>query len=372
MELETVRTEIPALDRCRYLNWGASGPSPRNVVDAAHEFEKQHQYTAPCEEGMYAVPEETLATTRETVGEFIGAAADEIALTRNTVEGINHVATALDWEPDDTVVHTDLEHPAGELPWALMRDRHGIEIAQLETNRGRLDLDTVKDTVGEARLVCLSSLSWNFGTRLPVGEVVDIAHDAGAKVLVDAVQSVGQESVDVRDWGADFVAASGHKWLLGLWGSGFLYVDEDTLADLTPGRIGYFSVDKDETDGLEYTFRDDAQRFELGTTAVSQYAALTEAIETATAVGIDTVEARIAELADRLRDGLGASLLSPEDARSGLVTFAADDPEAVVDRLSEEGVQIRSLPEPDACRVSVHAYNTAEDIDRLLEILQED
>lgn len=369
MELETVRTEINALDSCRYLNWGASGPSPRRVVDAAHEFEKHHQYDAPCAEGMYTAPEETLAETRRTVGELLGASADEIALTRNTAEGINHVATALDWAEGDVVAHTDLEHPAGELPWALMRDRHGIAIAELETDRGRVDLDAVKETVADARLLCLSSLCWNYGTRLPVSEIVDIAHDAGAKVLVDAVQSVGQEPVDVDAWGADFVAASGHKWLIGLWGSGFLYVDEDVLPELSPARIGYFSVDKDQTDGLEYAFRDDARKFELGTTAVSPYAALTEAIDTAHAVGIDTVETRIDDLADRLRDGLGDRLVSPEDARSGLVTFAAEDPEAVVERLSEDGVQIRSLPEPDACRVSVHAYNTAEDIDRLLEIL---
>ena len=371
MDPETLRTEIPVLDACRYLNWGASGPSPRSVVAAGADFERYHQYEAPCNEGMYAPPMDAMENTREAVARLVGASPQEIALTRNTVEGINHIATALDWEAGERVVHTDLEHPAGELPWALGRDRHGIEIRELETQRGRLDLDAVKTAVSDAKLLCLSSLSWNYGTRLPIREVTDIAHDAGASVLVDAVQSVGQEPVDVSEWGVDYLAASGHKWLLGLWGSGFLYVAEDRLSDLEPDRIGYFSVDFEQTDGHDYAFRPSARRFELGTTAVSPYVALTEAIETTEAVGIETIEARIDRLTDRLQAGLDERLLSPSDAKSGLVTFAAEDPEQVVDALAEKGVQIRSLPEPQACRVSVHAYNTAADIDALLEALEE-
>jgi selenocysteine lyase/cysteine desulfurase len=113
------------------------------------------------------------------------------------------------------VVRTDLEHPAGVLPWTLAHQRHGVERRVLETDQGHLDTDDVKDAVEGARLVCLSSISWNYGTRLPVAEVVEIAHDAGAEVLVDAVQSVGQVDVDVEAWGADYVAAVSHKWLLG-------------------------------------------------------------------------------------------------------------------------------------------------------------
>lgn len=372
MDPETLRAELPAFEECCYLNTGASGPSPRRVVESAATFEREHQYRAPCGDGMYEVPLQALESARESVAGLLGADADEIALTRSTVEGINHVATAIDWQPGDVVVRTDLEHPAGELPWSRFRDTHGVESRVLETERGRLDLDDVAEAVEDARLVCLSSLSWNYGTRLPISDVVDIAHDAGAKVLVDAVQSVGQVSVDVEDWGADFVAASGHKWLLGLWGAGFLFVDSAVVEDLEPARIGYFSVEKDDTyeiDTDDYRFRPNARRFELGTTAVSQYAALETAIETIEAVGLETIEKRIERLTDRLKDGLGDRLVSPRDATSGLVTFAADDPEALVERLATSGIRIRWLPDPYACRVSVHAFNTAEDIDRLLDAL---
>lgn len=371
MDPETLRAELPAFEECCYLNTGATGPSPRRVVDTVTEFERQFQYRAPCEDDPYAVAVEALESTREAVAGLLGAHPDEVALTRSTTEGINHVATALDWKPGDVVVRTDVEHPAGELPWAHLRDRHGVSVRELSTERGRLDLDAVAEAVDGARLVCLSSISWNYGTRLPVADVVDIAHEAGALVLVDAVQSVGQLSVDVDRWGADFVAASGHKWLLGPWGAGFLYVDRAVLDELEPVRVGYFSVETDDEDdvGDEYRFRPSARRFELGTTAVSPYVGLEQAIETVEAVGLDVVERRIARLSGRLKDGLGDRLVSPPDASSGLVTFAADDPEGLVERLAGEGIRLRWLPEPHACRASVHAANTADDVDRLLETL---
>jgi len=368
MDPETLRAECPAYESCCYLNTGASGPSPERVVEAVAEFGRHHQFRAPCEEGPYTAAFDALASAREAVASLLGAEAGQIALTRSTVEGITHVAGAIDWEPGDVVVRTDLEHPAGELPWQQLRERVGIELREWPTDGGRLDLDAASALLADARLVCLSSLAWNYGTRLPVAEVVKRAHEAGALVLVDAVQSVGQVPVDVTEWGADFVAASGHKWLLGPWGAGFLYVSDPTAYE--PQRIGYFSVEMDgDEEGPAYEFRPNARRFELGTTAVGAYAGLEAAIETLQTVGVDRVESRIDRLTDRLADGLGDRLVSPPDARSGLVVFDAADPEALVDRLAEQNIQIRTLSEPHACRASVHAVNTAADIDRLLDAL---
>jgi len=367
MDPESLRADIPALEDCVYLNTGASSPSPRHVVDAVTEFQEFQQFDAPCGEGVYDVFIDVRADARQTVADHVGADSTEIALTDSTVDGINHVATGIDWEPGDVVVQTDLEHPAGELPWARARDLHGIEVREVPTERGRLAVEDLKPAVEDARLVCLSSLSWNYGTRLPVSDVVEVAHDAGAKVLVDAVQSPGQMPLDVEEWGADFVAASGHKWLLGPWGSGFLYVDADALDDLRPRRIGYFSVSKD--DPADYAFRPDAGQFELGTTDIAPHVGLAAAVETVEAVGLDVVQSRIERLTDRLKDGLGDRLLSPRAYESGLVTFDADDPDATVDRLREAGIRIRSVPHPHACRVSVHAFNTAADVDSLLDAL---
>src|SRR6056297_6681 len=365
MDPAELRAAIPALTRCTYCNTGASGPSPRNVVRAATDFLEHHAFEAPADEGPYTVAFDALEAAREVAAGHLGARAGDVAFTRSTADGINLVAGAIDWQPGDVVVRTDLEHPAGTLPWDRLEDTHDVEVRVLETEAGRVDLDDLKAAVDGARLLLTSSLTWSHGTQLPVSEMVDIAHEAGAQVLVDAVQSVGQHPVDVQEWGADFVATAGHKWLLGVWGSGMLYVDPDALDSLRQTRIGYRSVE--EMGAADYAYHEGARRFEVGTTSPAPYVALAEAIETMESVGLDTIESRVAGLTDRLKDGLGDRLLSPRGYESGLVTFAADDPEATVERLGEQGIVVRSLPHPEAVRASIHVFNTPEESDALLD-----
>lgn len=370
MDVRTLREDIPALESCVYLNTGASGPSPRRVLEAANESLVEHQYEAPCGDGMYEYASTALEDARERIARFIGARPAELAFTQSTVDGINRVATAIDWNPGDVVVRTDLEHPAGVLPWERLAREQDVEVRELPTDQGRLDMDDVVEAVSDARLICLSSLSWNYGTRLPVKAVTEVAHDVGALVLVDAVQSVGQTPVDVTEWGADIVVASGHKWLLGLWGSGLMYVSESCRERLTPSHIGYFSTEFEHGELSTFTYREDARRFEHGTMSLSPYVSLAAAIEIVDSIGMETVESRIDHVASRLRDGLGDRLLGPPGANSGLVTFTANEAESTVNRLAEAGISIRALPEPDACRASVHAFNTEADVDRLLAALE--
>ncbi|WP_225332984.1 aminotransferase class V-fold PLP-dependent enzyme [Halomicrobium urmianum] len=364
MDPDELRADIPALERCTYFNTGASGPTPRRVVDAATDFLERHAFEGPVE-GPYPMAWDAIDAAREVVAGHIGAAPEDVAFTRSTADGVNLVAGAIDWQPGDVIVRTDLEHPAGILPWERLADRCDVDVRVLETEGGRLDVDALKDAVADARLVVLSSLTWTHGTRLPVSEVVEVAHDAGARVLVDAVQSPGQHPVDVSEWGADFVAGAGHKWLLGLWGGGFLYVDPAALTDLDLQRIGYRGVEDPAGEGYEYVAG--ARRFEVGTTSPVPYVALAEAVETVEVVGYDAIQSRVERLTDRLKDGLDREIYSPREYESGLVTFAAEDPEATVQRLGENGVVVRSLPGPDAVRASVHAFNTAADVDRLLD-----
>jgi selenocysteine lyase/cysteine desulfurase len=361
-----LRADIPVCDEGVYLNTGASGPAPRSVVDATTGFVEYHETDAPTGEGAYPAAFGTFEETRAVVADFLGAAESEVALTASTADGIATVASALDWEPGDVVVRTDLEHPAGVLPWWNLR-RQGVETRVLECPEGRMDEDELQDAVADAKLLCLNSITWNYGTRLPIAKIVDIAHDAGTMVLVDAVQTFGQRDVTVDDWGADFVAGAGHKWLLGPWGAGFLWVAEERVDDVRPARVGYRSVT--DPNAADPELKPGAARVEVGTTNPAPYVGLQQAIENTRAVGLDTIESRIAELTDRLKDGLGDRLLSPREYESGLVTFAAEDPEATVERLADAGVYVRDLPSPAAVRASVHAFNTAGDVDTFLDAL---
>ncbi|ELZ09565.1 Cysteine desulfurase [Natrinema thermotolerans DSM 11552] len=360
-----LRADIPALQQGTYLNFGAHGPSPKYVVDAADEFVREHEYESPIGDHPYETAFRAFDRTRERVASFVGADADEIALTESTTAGINAVANAIDWQPGDVVVRTDLEHPAGILPWQRL-ERNGVEVRVVETEAGRVDLERFAEAVADASVVCFSAVTWTHGTRLPVADMVDIAHDAGALALVDAVQVPGQLPMDVREWGADAVAAAGHKWLLGLWGGGFLYVARDVAERLEPRTVGYRSVETPSADPYEYAAG--ARRFEVGSANPAPHVALREAIDV-----IDDVETedRVRRLAGRLADGVPADrLLSPSTPESGLVTIDVDDPAATVERLAADGIVLRDLPSPNAIRASVHAVNTENEVDRLLESLQ--
>lgn len=205
--------------------------------------------------------------------------------------------------------------------------------------------------------------------QLPIRTLVDIAHNAGALMFVDVVQSPGQTPIDVHEWGADIVAAAGHKWLLGTWGVGFLYVSDGVIDILNPRTIGYRGVVTpiDET----YEFKPGARRFEIGTTNPAPYIALQTTIETLDKIGLGAVESRIHRLTTRLIDGIpNDRLLSPASPESSLVTIDIDDSAAAVERLKEANIVVRSLADPDAIRASVHVFNIEDHIETLLAELE--
>ncbi|MFW6002880.1 MAG: aminotransferase class V-fold PLP-dependent enzyme [Halanaeroarchaeum sp.] len=361
-----LRADIPALADGTYLNWGASGPSPRRVVERIETVLEHHEYEAPNGPGMYPAAFEVYDRTRETIASFVNASPGEIALTQSTTDGINRVAGALPWSADDEVVITDIEHSAGRLPWyRLQRDR-GITVTVLETDQGRIDPSELAKAAQDASLVCFSAVDWLYGRRHPVPDLVDVVADAGAISLVDAVQVPGQIPMDVTEWGADVVAAAGHKWLLGPWGAGFLYVDDSIVDTFQPGSVGYRSVERPNEPNIEY--KSGAHRFEVATTNPAPYAGLQEAIATLSDVGVDAIEDRIRSLTENLKDGLADDRLrSPESFHSGLVSIESANPATLVEDLATAGIHVRSLPVPETVRISLHAVNTENAVDRVLE-----
>lgn len=355
-----LRADVPALHDGTYLNFGAHGPSPEYVVDAGANALADHEYGSVTTD-PYETAFEGYDTAREQIAAHVGAETDEIALTESTTDGINRIANAFDWEPGDVVVRTDLEHPAGILPWKRL-EREGVTVRVVETDGGRIDADRFAAAVEGAKVACFSAVTWTHGTQLPVSRLADIATAADTFTVVDAVQVPGQMPLDVTEWGADAVVAAGHKWLLGPWGAGFMYVDRSHAENLVPGSVGYRSVSAPTAAQPEY--EPGARRFELGSMSPAPHAGLTEAIRAIEEIGVERIEARIESLTDRFKDQIPTDrLLSPETFHSGLVTVDADEPQQVVDRLADRDIVVRSLPTPDAVRVSIHAVSTEEEID---------
>jgi selenocysteine lyase/cysteine desulfurase len=369
MDLDEFRATIPAATEATYLNTGSSSPSSVDVVESMQAFLEHHGYESPTAEGMYQPVYETFDETRRDVADFLNAHPEEIALTQSTGDGVSRIANAIQWERGDTVVRTDLEHPTSVVPWNALEREHDLHLDVLETDAGYVDLDRLKDAVDGARLVCVSSISRKYGRRLPISDITDVAHDAGAAVLVDAVQSVGQVPVDVADWEADYVAAASHKWLVGPWGAGFVYVDSDVVPQLRPRHVSYRGVDR-ESPTLD--LRPDARRLEIGTTSAAPYVGLGTALERTKSVGVSTIERRIESLTGLLKDELPAEvLLSPQSFESGLVAIADDTPERTVERLATHDIQVKPLSDPGGIRLSVHGFNTESDIRRFLSVYRE-
>ena len=367
-----IRAAVPAFEDVRYMNTGASGPSPQSVVQAAQNAIEIHEWGVASDPGPYPHAFDRYDDIRSTVADFLGASPEEIALTQSTSDGINRVAGALSWEPGDVIVRTDLEHPAGVLPWERL-ERRGCDVRVVPTQNGRIDRDAYRDAVSDASFVCLSALTWNYGTILPVEALVADAHDAGAFVLVDAVQIPGQRSFDVTQWDADAVAMASHKWMLGLWGGGILYIDDSVIDDLDPAAIGYRSVVSPGDEESQYELKSGAARFEVGTTNTAPYTALESAIEIIEDIGTDTIQSHINMLTTRASANIPSDrLVSPSNPESGLVTVHVENPQTVVERLNaEHDIVVRTLPDPaDSIRASLHVYNTREDVDALLSGLQ--
>jgi selenocysteine lyase/cysteine desulfurase len=369
MDLAEFRADIPATSEATYLNTGSSSPSSVDVVESMQAFLEYHGYASPTAEGMYQPVYGAFEEARQDVADFLNARPEEVALTQSTGDGVSRVANAIQWGSGDTVVRTDIEHPTAVVPWKSLEREHDLNVEVLETDAGHIDLDRLKDAVAGARLVCVSSISRKYGRQLPISDITDIAHDSGAEVLVDAVQSVGQVPVDVTDWEADYVAAASHKWLVGPWGAGFLYVSEDVLPELRPRHVSYRGVDRDSP---TLDLHPDARRLEIGTTSAAPYVGLSTALDRLTSVGVTTIERRIESLTALLKNELPeAVLMSPRSFESGLIALDDDTPTRTVERLATHDIQVKPISEPDGIRLSLHGFNTKPEIERFISVYRE-
>ena len=300
LDVEAIRADFPILTRTVrdgrrlvYLDSGATSQKPRSVLDAERDFYENHN-AAP-HRGAHQLAEEATGlyeAARATIGEFIGAPANEIVFTRNTTDAINTVAYALSnaataKEPEfrryavgqgDEIVVTEMEHHANLVPWQQLCERTGATLRWLGlTDDGRLDLSDLATVVNErTKLVAVTQQSNILGTINPLGDIVARAHEVGALVLVDGAQSVPHQPVDVAELGADFLVFSGHK-MLGPTGVGVLWGRYEVLDALPPFLTGGSMIEVVRMEGS--TFAAPPQRFEAGVPMTAQVIGLGAAVE---------------------------------------------------------------------------------------------
>ncbi|HVE80440.1 MAG TPA: aminotransferase class V-fold PLP-dependent enzyme [Gemmatimonadaceae bacterium] len=372
------RAEFPwAADGERaYLNNASTGPLPARTVRAAVEFSADRARPwLMTQERQFGV----LARTRQLVARLIGATPAEVALMVNTTYGINLAARALPLRSGDVVLTWDREFPANVYPWMAL-ERGGVSLRRLPC-KGMLPdeeaLLAALDGPG-VRAVTVSWVSFATGFRADLARIGRACRERGIYFVVDAIQGLGALTLDLRETPVDILACGAQKWLLGPWGAGFVYVREGLVRELEPSAVGWMAVrDSDDFARLvdyDFTYRDDARRFEVITLPFQDFAGVNASLELLLELGPRAVERHVAVLAQRVVDWTagrpGVRLVTPADParRAGIVAVEPRDPDRASERLAAAGV-VHSLRE-GAIRLSPHCYNTVEEVDRALGLLE--
>ena len=375
-----------------FLDSAASSQKPAAVIEALDDYYRAAN--ANIHRGVYRLSELSTGRyeqARHLVADFVGAASPrECVFVRNTTEAINLVAHA--WgrkhiTAGDLIVLTVMDHHSNLVPWQLLAEEKGAELAHVTvTPDGRLDLDHLDDLLQrEPKLVAFPHVSNSLGTLNDAAEITRRAKAAGATVLIDGAQSVPHLPADVQALGCDFLAFSGHK-MLGPMGSGVLWGKKAVLDALPPFMGGGSMIRTVEL--TRSTWADVPARFEAGTPAVADAIGLGAAIEYLSALGMDAVRAHerdlLAYALPRLAEISGMTLLGPSDPvhQSGVVSFTLGDihPHDVAAILDAEGVAVRAghhctqpllrhLGLVATTRASFYVYNTEADVDRLVSAL---
>ncbi|MPZ50336.1 MAG: aminotransferase class V-fold PLP-dependent enzyme [Dehalococcoidia bacterium] len=382
MSIETLRQSIAATKDVAYFNTGWAGPSPEPVLARMREVFEREAAAGPASLESLRLARELNEEARVVLAGLFAAEPNEVLITHGTTEGLNIVLHGFNWQPGDELVTCDLEHMALANPPPVLAERHGVSVRRVELPVGASEEEQLR-LVTEAitprmRIVALSHIQFSCGLRMPIKAIADMAHRAGALVLVDGAQTGGQIAIDVREIGADFYAVSGQKWLLGPIGTGALYVAREHARAIEPlfttHTISDGRVQVAENAGPSSPM----QRFRVTAQSPALLAGLIEAARTMQAIDMDVVEARANELASRLRAGLlalpGCALSGPREGPTscGLVAVTVQgwEPRQVVEALWERWrIAARAVAFPPAVRFSCHVFNTEAEIDKAVGAL---
>ena len=380
---EWIRSQTPVMQRFTYLNCGFSGPLSLGVVEAMDQRTRLEMMDGPVTRNVQDDKMATMTRLRELGAQMIGADPDEIAVTGNTTEGVNIAVNGVDLQPGDRVVTTSIEHGGGMIPAYWARERKGAELAIVplshDDGSGAM-IEKFDQAIGDrSALVIVSEISYSTGQLLPMRQVIEIAHDRGATVVIDGAQTAGHIPLDVHALGVDAYAFPSHKWLCGPDGLGLLYVRKDRQADLAPVKVSGRLAAEWDFEGKFVPKTDDVSKYEVSTMSTPAAAGMVVAIEQYLGHGPQAVWDRVRELTryaearfDRI-PGVQVRSSRAEDTRTGLFLFSAEglDATELAPWMWTAGqVVCRSVKEAGAVRLSLHVYNNEGDIDRAAELVE--
>jgi len=361
------RDQFPVTEHLTYLNHAAVTPLCRPCAEAMKRLADD-----ACDYGSFHYDQwlEAYQGLRVAAARLTHAQPGEMAIVKNTSEGIATVALGIDWRPGDKVVGFQEEFPANYYPWQRLEAK-GVRVEWLSVSD---PLDRIDEACKGARLLAISFVQYISGYRADLRAIGEICRRRGCFFFVDAIQGLGAFPIDVEAAHIDALAADGHKWMLGPEGCAVLYVRKSRQDEIDPVEFGYTNVAAADYSVRDMTLRQDAGRYEPGTLNTIGIFGLRAAIEFILDIGVDRIAPQVQSLGDQIHQGVvrkGYDVLgcrTPETG-AGIVSFRkpGQDVAAMHQRLKEQGMVV--APRGGWIRTSPHFYISPDDIDRFLEAL---
>jgi selenocysteine lyase/cysteine desulfurase len=370
-------TEFPWTTDTIYLNNASIGPLPERTRLELERFNRRRAapHLLPDRE-LFAM----LAETRRKVARLVGATAEEIALAVNTGFGLSMAARALPLRPGEVVLVSDREFPANVYPWMRLADR-GVTMELVPTTpEGWPDEERLLERLRDprVRVLAVSLVQFSSGYSTDLDRLSAATREAGAFLVVDAIQGVGHVPLDLSRTRVDVLACGGQKWLLSPWGSGFVYVRRELIGSLDPAITGWLAFEG--TDDLsrltryDDTLRSDARRFELMTLPYQDFAGLNTSLDLLLSLGVERIRDHIRSVHQPVlawAEQSGARVVSPGGAHASAILCIAPDAVREVHRRLKAARIVCSLRE-GAIRLSPHCYNTVDEMERVAHALAGD
>ncbi len=365
---ELYRHHFPVTENLVYLNHAAVAPLCRPAAKAMQLLTEDACLFGSLHYGAWL---EAYDGLRAAAAKLINASVDEIAITKNTSEGIATVANGLGWRSGDRVIAFKEEFPANYYPWQRLVNL-GVEITWLSIYS---PLEEIARALPGARLLAISYVNYLSGYRVDLEAIGQLCRQQGCFFFVDAIQGMGALSIDVEASHIDALAADGHKWMLGPEGNGLLYVRRNRLKEIEPVEFGWTNpANYNDYSSRDMTLRPDAGRYECGTLNTVGCFGLRAALELLLEVGVENIAPDVLALADQVEHGVCAKgyevmVKRTPKTGSGIVSFRhpAIDSRQIVSELKQNG--ITAAPRQGWVRTSPHFYISPADIDSLLGAL---
>lgn len=376
LPIEQFRGQMPVAARWAYFDHAAVAPLPQPTAAAITAWLQEATTAGDTVWPRWA---EQVEQARQLAADLINAQPTEIALVPNTTFGLNLVARGFPWLPGDNVVVPQNEFPSNLYAWMSLIDI-GVETRRVPVEGGRIDVERLLEACDErTRLISASWVGYYTGWRIDVAELCRAAHERSILVMLDAIQGLGVFPLDVVATGVDFVAADGHKWMLGPEGAGIFYTRMEHLPSLRSFYAGWNSVaGRHNFSHIVWQPREEAARFEGGSQNMAGFIGLAASLKLLRSLGVSSQSSPVADAIlqlanlahERLHDR-GAEMISPHQSghETGILTFRIPgaDPMQLRQRCLDANVALSVRG--GGIRISLHGYNNEDDVNRLLDVL---